>query len=91
MSTRNLSNVSIAKFTAFLKLALCNFAKIEGGHQKWTRTDLFRPISYQTHIDPVPEFIAKNNLRVMGYSKNDFFEHSGGEEGGGEGGKQVLV
>ena len=73
MSTRKLSNISIAKFAAFLELALCKFVKIEGGHQKWTRADLFRPIIFQTHIDPVPEFIVKNNLRVLGYSKNDFF------------------
>jgi len=74
MSTRKLSNISVAQFEAFLELALCKWIRIEGGHQKWTRSDLHRPVIFQTHIDPVPEFIIKNNLRILGYSRNDFFD-----------------
>jgi hypothetical protein len=44
------------------------------GHCKYTRADLNRPIVFQNHIDPVPEFIVKNILRLFPYSKDDFFE-----------------
>jgi hypothetical protein len=43
-------------------------------HAKYTRVDLRRPIIFQTHIDPIPEFIIQNNLRILGYSKKNFFE-----------------
>lgn len=74
MSTKKLSNISIAKFQAFLELCMCKQIGTNGGHEKWTRTDLTRPIVFQTHIDPIPEFIIKNNLRGLGYTKKQFFE-----------------
>jgi hypothetical protein len=74
MSTKKLSNISIAKFQSFLDLCQCKMTGTNGGHEKWTRSDLMRPITIQTHIDPIPEFIIKNTLRGLGYSKNDFFD-----------------
>lgn len=74
MSTKKLSNISIAKFQAFLDLCKCKQIGINGGHEKWTRADLTRPIIFQTHIEPIPEFIIKNNLRGLGYTKKQFFE-----------------
>ena len=46
------------------KGCICN--RINGGHEHWTRADLLRPITIQTHIDPVPEFIIKNGLKQLG-------------------------
>lgn len=74
MSTKKLSNISVAKFQAFLDLCQCKQIGIKGGHEKWTRADLTRPLVFQTHVDPIPEFIIKNNLRGLGYSKKQFFE-----------------
>jgi hypothetical protein len=74
MSTRHLRNVSISQFESFLELVQCKFIKNEKGHCKYTRSDLNRPIIFQNHIDPVPEFIVKNNLRLFSYSKDDFFD-----------------
>ncbi len=74
MSTRKLSNVSIAEFETFLDLAQCKFVGVNGGHNKWTRSDLYRPIIFQTHIEPIPEFIVRNLLRIMSYSKADYFD-----------------
>lgn len=73
MSTKHLRNISIAQFQAFLELALCSHIGINSGHEKWARADLRRPIIFQTHINPIPEFIVKNNLRSLGCSKSDFF------------------
>ena len=74
MSSKHLRNISIAQFQAFLELAKCEFKGISSGHEKWTRADLKRPVIFQTHINPIPEFIIQNNLRVLGYNKKIFFE-----------------
>ncbi|MBI2257350.1 MAG: type II toxin-antitoxin system HicA family toxin [Flavobacteriia bacterium] len=74
MSTKTLRNITIAQFQAFLDLALCTRIDINSGHEKWTRADLRRPIIFQTHINPIPEFIIQNNLRGLGYTKKQFFE-----------------
>jgi len=74
MSAKHLRNISISKWKAFLELALCKYIGTVGGHEKWTRSDILRPIIFQTHIDPIPEFIIKNNLRNLNYTKKDFFE-----------------
>jgi len=74
MSTKHVRNVSISKFESFLELCLCKFIKNKKGHIQYTRSDLTRPLPFQNHIDPVPEFIVKNILRGLGYSKNDFFD-----------------
>lgn len=46
--------------------------KTEGGHEKWTRSDLNRPIIIQNHICPVPEFIVSQILKHLGFSKKEF-------------------
>ncbi len=74
MTIRSLKNITIAKYEAFLELCGCKFIKIIGGHAKYTRCDLNRPIMFQTHIDPVPEFIIKNALRSLGITKNEFHD-----------------
>lgn len=74
MTTRKLNNISISEFESFLELAKCTYVGTNSGHIKYTRCDLRRPIIFQTHEKPIPEFIIKNNLRILGYDKNDFFD-----------------
>ena len=33
-----------------------------------------RPVTLQTHVDPVPEFIVKNSLRNMNATKDNYIE-----------------
>ncbi len=73
MTVRHLRNISISQFESFLELVQCKFIKNQKGHCKYFRSDLNRPIIFQNHIDPIPEFIIKNNLRLLSYSKDDFF------------------
>lgn len=75
MNTYKLSNIPLADFRNFLKYAGCECVNIEGGHERWTKKGLLRPIIIQTHISPVPEFIVKNTLRNLGYSKSQFFDY----------------
>lgn len=58
----------------FLRAQGCVYVKTEGGHEKWNKAGLTRPIIIQTHIDPIPEFIVKNILRNLGATKDQFFE-----------------
>ncbi len=74
MTIRSLKNISIAKFESFLVLAGCKYIKTTGGHKKYSRCDLKRPIVFQSHIDPIPEFIIKNALRPLNISKTEFFD-----------------
>ena len=74
MSTRKLSNISLAKYQAFLELAGCNLIRTNSGHDVYTRADLLRPIVPQNHIDPVPERIIKQGLRTLGLTREDFFD-----------------
>ena len=47
---------------------------VEGGHEKWHKEGCLRPVIIQTHIDPIPEFIVKNNLRSLGLTRKDLVE-----------------
>jgi len=77
MSTKKLSNIPLKDFRKFLKkqgLKIIKTSKGRGGHEKWARADLDRPITIQTHVDPVPEFIVKQVLRYLGMTREEFFE-----------------
>ncbi len=66
------SNTSLALFRKFLLTTGCECVATNGGHEKWKREGLTRPIIVQTHIDPVPEFIVRNALRTLNISMSDF-------------------
>lgn len=72
MSSKHLRSIPLKLFRDFLidKGCFCN--RTSGGHEHWSRSDLLRPVTIQTHIDPIPEFIIKNALKQLGLSKKDF-------------------
>ena len=72
MSSKHLRNVPLKLFKQFLKEMRFTCTRTNGGHEHWTRDDLNRPITIQTHVDPIPEFIIKNALMQLGLSKKDF-------------------
>ncbi len=77
MSTRKLSNIPLKDFRNFLKnqgLNVIKTSKGRGGHEKWSRLNMDRPITIQTHIDPVPEFIVKQVLRHLNMDRKKFFK-----------------
>lgn len=59
---KKFSNISLADFRKFLTFLGCKKISTSGGHEKWTKKELLRPVILQTHVDPVPEFIVKNTL-----------------------------
>ena len=77
MSARKLSNIPVIKFRIFLEMQGLNVikgTKGRGVHEKWSRSALDRPITIQTHIDPVPEFIVKQVLRHLKMDRDAFFK-----------------
>ncbi len=73
MKGGKLSNIPLSSIREFLTKAGCTKTGGKGGHEKWVKEGLTRPIIIQTHIDPVPEFIVKNILRDLGLTREDFF------------------
>jgi len=72
MSGCNLKNVPLSLFRQFLTSQGLNHIRTKGGHEIWSGKNLTRPVVFQCHIDPIPEFILKNNLRTMGLKVEDF-------------------
>ena len=69
---RNLSNVSISEFRAIMLLLGLTKVRTKGGHEAWMKAGMTRPAIVQTHVDPVPEYVLRNNLRIIGISREEF-------------------
>jgi hypothetical protein len=69
--TKRLTNVPLKDFRDFMKFHGMKRISVKGGHEKWSKKDLTRPVVLQTHIDPIPGFIISNNLRTMGLTTKD--------------------
>ena len=65
----HLKNVSLKKYCKFLDELGCKCNRTKGGHMHYSRKDLTRPLTLQTHKDPVPEFIIRNQLRLLNITK----------------------
>lgn len=75
MNTYKLSNIPLKVFIWFLEHQNCKHTRTKGGHYTFVRVDLLRPITIQSHIDPVPEFIVKQCLDHLGFTKKQFHEY----------------
>lgn len=74
MALQHLRNISLKDFEKFLLKQGCKCTRTKGGHNHWTRADLNRPITLQSHITPIPEFILRNCLRILNLSKEEFIK-----------------
>ncbi len=77
MSTKKLSNIPLKDFRSFLSkegLKVIKTTKGRGRHEKWSRRDLDRPITIQTHKDPIPEFIVKQVMRYLNINREEFLK-----------------
>jgi len=61
-----LKNIPLKTFRDYLVFCGLKLIRTRGGHEIWSGKNLRRPVVLQTHVDPVPEFIIKNNLRTIG-------------------------
>lgn len=67
-----LSNISIAQFRNVLTALGLSCVRTKGGHEAWSKEGMLRPVIFQTHIEPIPEFIVRNNLKTLGISREEF-------------------
>ena len=74
MGTNPFRNISLRKYIKFLSEIGLKNHRTSGGHLHYCRNDLDRPITLQSHIDPVPEFIVKQHLRLLSISKEEFIK-----------------
>ena len=72
--SQRISNIPLRKYRKFLEYIKCDCNRTKGGHEHWSRADLSRPITLQTHIDPVPEFIIKQHLRYLNMTRGNFLK-----------------
>lgn len=75
--TSAIKNISLKIFRDFLKHHGLKHIRSKGGHETWSGKNLTRPVILQSHKDPVPLFIIKNNLRTMGLTLSDLREYIG--------------
>jgi len=69
--TSAIKNIPLNTFRGFLKHHGLSQIRISSGHEIWSGKYLTRPVIIQTHIDPIPLFVIKSNLRTMGLTLND--------------------
>jgi hypothetical protein len=71
--TSGLKNIPLRLFRDYLYFKGLKPIREKGGHEVWSRKNLLRPIILQSHIDPIPEFIIRSNLRTLGETADDFY------------------
>ena len=72
--TRKLKNIPLKLFREYLIYKGLKCIRTKGGHEVWSTKNLNRPIIIQSHIDPIPEFIIRSNLRTLGVTAEDFYD-----------------
>ncbi len=69
-----LKNIPLRTFREYLTYKGLKVIRVNGGHEIWAGKQMKRPITLQTHITPVPEFIVKQCLRALNLTSDDFDE-----------------
>lgn len=69
-----LSNIPLKTLRDYLKWKGLKCYRVNSGHEIWGCTGLLRPIVFQTHVDPVPEFILMQIIRNLKADRADFIK-----------------
>ena len=69
---KKLSNISVKEFRDILSRLGLQPLRAVGGHEIWTKHGLKRAVVFQTHVEPVPEFVVRNAIRDLGMSRDEF-------------------
>lgn len=52
----------------------CEFQRQNGSHRVYKCPEIIRPIIVPAHTKPIPEFVIKNNLRLLGITSKEYKE-----------------
>ncbi len=69
-----LQNLPLSDFLKFLKYQGWSYVRTTSGHEIWKKVGAIRPLVIQTHVDPVPIHVLKNNLQTMGKTAQDLID-----------------
>ena len=70
-----LQNVSVSDFKRFLEHLGLSHISTKGGHEKWAKKGMLRPVIFQTHINPIPERVLRSNLNTLGLNRSDLEDY----------------
>lgn len=65
--------VKTADFRKVLIFWGLELKRSRGSHESWAKQGMLRPVIIQVNKKELPEFIFKNNLKVMGKTEEEFF------------------
>lgn len=68
------SNITIKRYKRILKHFGLSKVRSHKGHEMWWKEGLLKNVVFQTHIDPIPEFVIYSNIDTMRVSKQEFDE-----------------
>ena len=71
---KKLSNITVKEFRDLLLRLGLQPLRTAGGHEIWTKTGLRRTIVFQTHVEPIPEFVVRNAIRDLGMTRPEFMD-----------------
>lgn len=71
---KKLSNITVKEFRDLLLRLGLQPLRTVGGHEIWTKAGIRRTIVFQTHVEPIPEFIVRNTIRDLGMTRQEFLE-----------------
>lgn len=69
---KKVQNITVKELRKYLKSKGCEHIRTKGGHEIWDCPNLTRPLTFQTHINPIPQFIILQIIRNLGVNKKDF-------------------
>lgn len=71
---KKLSNITVKEFREILASLGLQPLRTAGGHEIWMKPGLRRTIVFQTHVEPIPEFVVRNAIRDLGMTRQEFLE-----------------
>ena len=74
MTKSPLRNIPIKTFRDFLKWEGLSHIRTNGGHEIWSKEGLFRPVTFQTHKNPVPEKVVRQILKTIKSNAENYIE-----------------
>ena len=71
---KKLSNISTKEFRSILTLLSLRQMRISCGHEIWLKPGSHRTVVFQTHVEPISEFVVRNAIRDLGMTRQEFME-----------------
>ena len=71
---KKLSYITVKEFREILQRLGLRPLRTVGGHEIWMKSGLRRTIVFQTHVEPIPEFVVRNAIRDLGMTRQEFME-----------------